>query len=98
HSLHTHILKSSIVMFLSEVLSATLKEEEANPTLYEFLETTLQWLDHESEFANFHILFLIKLSKHLGFYPETTNQDLPYFDLRSGTFEQRPQGHYNISG
>ncbi|MCB0444822.1 MAG: DNA repair protein RecO, partial [Gelidibacter sp.] len=55
-SLHTNVLKSAIVMFLSEVLSSVLKEEEANPLLYDYLETTLQWLDHETEFSNFHLL------------------------------------------
>ena len=47
-SMHTHVLKSSIVMFLSEVLTSVLKEEEANLPLYGFLETSLQWLDHET--------------------------------------------------
>lgn len=97
-SMHTNILKASIVMFLSEVLSATLKEEEANISLYEFLETTLQWLDHEKDFANFHLLFLLELSKHLGFYPENSNSDLPYFNLRSGSFELRAQAPYTVSG
>lgn len=97
-SMHTNVFKASIVMFLSEVLSATLKEEEANPTLYEFLETTLQWLDHELDFANFHLLFLLELTKHLGFYPETTQMDLPYFNLRSGSFELRAHAPYTVSG
>lgn len=98
HSLHTNILKSSIVMFLSEILSSTLKEEETNLSLYEFLETTLQWLDHENDFANFHLLFLLKLTKHLGFYPDTSQQEFPYFNLRMGSFELKPQGYYTVSG
>ena len=98
HSMHTNILKGAIVMFLSEVLSNTLKEEEANPSLYEFLETTLQWLDHETDFANFHLLFLLEFSKHLGFYPDTSNSDLPHFNLRSGSFESKPQAPYTITG
>lgn len=98
HDMHTNIFKASIVMFLSEILSATLKEEEANASLYEFLETTLQWLNHETEFANFHLLFLLELSKHLGFYPETTNLDFPYFNLRSGNFELRAHAPYTITG
>ena len=98
HDMHTNIFKASIVMFLSEILSATLKEEEANASLYEFLETTLQWPNHETEFANFHLLFLLELSKHLGFYPETTNLDFPYFNLRSGNFELRAHAPYTITG
>ncbi|MGC1633441.1 MAG: DNA repair protein RecO [Gelidibacter sp.] len=97
-SMHTNILKAAIVMFLSEVLTTSLREEEANLSLYEFLETSLQWLDHETEFANFHLLFILELSKHLGFYPDTSQSDFPYFNLRSGSFELKPQSPYTVSG
>lgn len=97
-SMHTNVLKAAIVMFLSEVLTATLREEEANFSLYEFLETSLEWLDHETEFANFHLLFLLELSKHLGFYPDASQSDFPYFNLRSGSFELKSQTPYTISG
>ncbi len=97
-SVHTNILKAAIVMFLSEVLTTSLREEEANLSLYEFLETSLQWLDHETDFANFHLLFLLELSKHLGFYPDTSQAGFPYFNLRSGSFELKPQHPYTISG
>ncbi|WP_027125602.1 DNA repair protein RecO [Gelidibacter mesophilus] len=98
HNMHTNIIKAAVVMFLSEVLTTTLKEEEANPSLYEFLETTLQWLDHETDFANFHLLFLLELSKHLGFYPDGSQSGFPYFNLRSGSFELNPETPYTISG
>lgn len=98
HSMHTNILKGAIVMFLSEVLASTLKEEESNLSLYEFLETTLQWLDHETDFANFHLLFLLELSKHLGFYPDTSQSSYPYFNLSTGSFELKAQNGYTISG
>lgn len=98
HSLHTNVLKSAITMFLSEVLSSALKEEEPNESLYNFLETTLELLDNETEFSNFHLLFLIELTKHLGFYPDTTQVDFPYFNLTSGEFELKPQQVYSISG
>lgn len=97
-SMHTNILKGAVVMFLSEVLSTTLKEEEANASLYEFLETTLQWLDHETNFSNFHLLFLLELSKHLGFYPDASQSNLPYFNLRSGSFEHKAETPYTIYG
>lgn len=97
-SMHTNILKAAIVMFLSEVLSMSLREEEANLPLYEFLETSLEWLDHETDFANFHLLFLLELSKHLGFYPDTSQSNFPYFNLRSGSFELKPQTPYTVSG
>lgn len=97
-SLHTHVLKSSIVMFLSEVLSNTLKEEEKNETLYSYIETTLMWLDTHSEYSNFHLLFLLNLTRYLGFYPDTKNIDYPFFNLSEGRFEAKSQDRYTISG
>ena len=97
-TLHNHIVKSTIVMFLAEVLSASLQEEEQNEALYEYLETTLQVLDIEDNCSNFHLLFLLKLTKHLGFYPETNKIQAPYFNLHAGRFEDKPTDIYSISG
>ena len=81
-SLHSNILKSSIVMFLSEVLSSVLKEEERNDHLYDYLETSLVWLDHEDDFTNFHLLFLLNLTRYLGFYPDVSTVENPFFNLK----------------
>ena len=97
-TLHTQVLKSSIVMFLAEVLGAVLREEEPNPALYAYLEHTLMWLDAHDKFANFHVLFLLKLTKYLGFYPEMTSMQDPYFNLMEGHFEDQETGKYSISG
>ncbi|SFZ89866.1 DNA replication and repair protein RecO [Flaviramulus basaltis] len=97
-SLHSNVLKSSIVMFLSEVLSNTLKEEEQNDALYSYLENTLLWLDSQQEYSNFHLLFLLKLTKYLGFYPDTTQMEFPFFNLNEGKFELKPSDRYSVSG
>ena len=78
--------KLSVVLFLSEVLSAVLKEEEANPSLFQFLSNSLSWFDVQDNDANFHIFFLLSLTKHLGFFPDINHQNLPYFDLKNGCF------------
>ncbi|MFV0565033.1 MAG: DNA repair protein RecO [Flavobacteriaceae bacterium] len=85
-TLHTNVLKSAIVMFLSEVLVGVLNEEEPNEALYTYLETALLWLDAQTEFANFHLLFLLNLTKYLGFYPDTEYIDYPFFNLEEGKF------------
>jgi len=97
-SLHTNVLKSAIVMFLSEVLSSSLQEEEQNDTLYNYLEATLQWLDTNDSFANFHLLFLLNLTKHLGFYPDKTGKEAPYFNLNDGEFQFEKESKYAVSG
>lgn len=96
-TLHTNVIKSSIVLFLSEVLSAVLKEEEQNETLFEYIEAALQWLDTEEDYANFHLLFLIKLTKQLGFYPDSKNRETGLFNLQTGYFELNNNDIYTIS-
>lgn len=97
-SLHSNVSKSAIVMFLAEVLSSILKEEEENSTLFSYIETTLLWLDTHTECSNFHLLFLLNLTKYLGFYPENTTVDFPFFNLQDGKFQSKPMGPYTISG
>jgi len=97
-SLHSNVLKSSIVMFLAEVLSNTLREEEQNETLFSYIETTLQWLDVNSEYSNFHLFFLLNLTKYLGFYPQIANMDANFFNLSDGKFENKKLDKYSISG
>ena len=86
-SLHTNIMKSTVVMFLAEVLRNSIQEEETNPALYEFLEESFSWFDDHEKTANFHLLFLLKLSRFLGFYPDDSNLDKPVFNLLDGTFQ-----------
>lgn len=97
-SLHTNVLKGAIVMFLSEVLSSALQEEEENQTLYSYLENSILWLDEQTEYVNFHLLFLLKLTKYLGFYPDTTQQVFPVFNLYEGKFELKESNKHAISG
>jgi len=97
-TLHSHVLKSAIVMFLSEVLSNALREEEANTNLFSYLENTLVWLDVHEAYANFHLLFLVKLTKYLGFYPDITQIDYPYFNLLEGKFEATEKPLYSVGG
>lgn len=83
-----NIYKNTIALFLNEVLFGCLKEEEPNENMFEFVTVALQWLDQSHEhISNFHLYFLIELSKHLGFYPQNNfTSSLPYFDLREGAF------------
>ncbi|WP_033959777.1 DNA repair protein RecO [Psychroserpens jangbogonensis] len=97
-SVHTNVFKSSIAMFLAEILSTVLIEEEQNLQLYEYLEVTFKWLDYQDEFSNFHLLFLLNLTQYLGFYPENTNSDALYFNLSNGLFENQKSNVYSVSG
>ena len=97
-TLHTDVIKSSMVLFISEILRNSIQEEEENEALYQYLETTLNWLDHHERFANFHLLFMLKLTKYLGFYPDDSNMDFDYFNLLDGVFQDVETNNYCIEG
>ena len=86
HSINTNIFKSTIVIFLSEILHHSIREEEKNENLFSFLETALLWLDTHEEMANFHLILLLEMTKYLGFYPDTSEINLPFFELNEGIF------------
>lgn len=92
----TNIYKSTIVIFLSEVMHHAIKEEEKNESLFTFLETALIWLDTHDEIANFHLILLLEVTKFLGFYPDDSDVDFPFFDIVEGNFSLH-QGMNSIS-
>lgn len=96
-SIPNSIVKQSILLFLSEVLSNIIKEEEENITLYEFIETGLIWLDTHDSIANFHLLFLLNLSRFLGFYPDIDSQAI-HFNLLEGSDAGSSTHKESISG
>lgn len=90
-----NIVKSSMALFLNEILYKCIREEEPNELLFEFIRNSLHILDvKEDEFNNFHLLFMMKLSKYLGFYPQGTANGLtPYFDMQEGVFVNYKPSH-----
>lgn len=80
------VVKSTMAMFLSEMFHHSIHEEEKNEPLFLFLEAALLWLDANEEVANFHLILLLEITKYLGFYPDTSDIELPFFDLTEGIF------------
>lgn len=80
------IIKSTIVLFLSEMLHHSIQEEEANEPLFLYLETALLWLDTHDETANFHLILLLEITKYLGFYPDISDSEFPFFEMTEGVF------------
>lgn len=93
----SNIGKTSVVFFLSEFLSRILKETDKNQHLYEFLDQSVRLLEMTNQsIANFHLVFMLKLSHFLGFYPNLEDyQPNSYFDMRNGEFVQQQPLHNN---
>ena len=85
-TINTDIIKSTIVIFLSEMLHHSIQEEEKNENLFIFLESALLWLDNHDDTANFHLILLLEVTKFLGFYPDTTDIDNKHFEMKDGVF------------
>ena len=79
--------KSAILMYVSELLSKTITEQEQNEPLYDFIERSMLWLDlvHQ-DYANFPIFFTLELTRHLGFYPKANHESGYCFDMMEGSF------------
>ena len=94
-SIPFHPHKLSMALFLAEFLYHALRSEQRNELLYDYVESSIQWLDgQDSQFANFHLVFLIRMSGFLGFYPNLDNYKAgDYFDLRESVFLPSPPVH-----
>ncbi|MDD2305096.1 MAG: DNA repair protein RecO [Prolixibacteraceae bacterium] len=82
------IRKSTQVLFLAEVLYKCLREEETNIELFDYLYHSLTLLDlTEAGISNFHIWFLFKLTRFLGFSPSREDAErCNFFDLQTARF------------
>lgn len=99
-TLLTNPSKLSISLFLSEFLYHALRSEQQDEPMFDYIANSIQWLDgREGNYANFHLVFLMHLSRFLGFYPNleqpfTLQQPSTlYFDLRAASFCTQPPVH-----
>lgn len=88
-------VKRAIALFIGEIVYRTIREEEPNPVMYNFLESSIQLLDvMHSGVSNFHLIFLAQLARHLGFYPGNAWSELtPIFDYKNGLFVKSEPSH-----
>jgi len=94
------VIKSSLVIFLNEVLYKAVRQQSADENMFDFIFNAIEWLDHQSEgLANFHLLFLTRLTRYLGFYPEQiAAAGMDFFDMKNGVFSRyKPDGFYYLS-
>ena len=93
------IKKSSIAVFIAEVLYKAIREEEQNESLFHFLKSRIELLDNtDGRTGEFHLAFLIELTLHLGFFPQLNYNANNIFNLYDGCFQENiPEHPYYIS-
>ena len=92
--------KSAIAMFIAEFLHRALREEESDPALFAYIVNSILWLDSADKgYANFHLVFLMRLSRFLGLYPNVDDySEGDYFDMLGACFvSARPQNFSYLS-
>mgnify|MGYP001726191842 FL=1 len=98
-SLHTSPIKAAITLFLAEFLLQVCRHEQSGELFFDYRLHSLTWLDTAEDFANFHLLFLMRLAQFLGIAPNTSDTGLPFFDLMAAEFVSRAPAHaYYIYG
>ena len=87
--------RGAVALFLAEICRKTIREEESNPILFDFLLKTLDFLDQTDQpIANLHLHFLLHLTSFLGFLPHgEASKETPFFDLQEGFFVETKPAH-----
>ena len=98
HDIPFDLHKSSIALFMTEVTQKTIRENEANKGLYHFIFDTYRHLDQTTgPVRDLHLIFLLKLTQHLGFTPHNNcSTTHPYFHLISGDFVSQDHPVYTL--
>ena len=100
--------KLALSLFIAEFLYHALHSEQQNEPLFVYVCDSMQWLDMASAgYANFHLTFLMRMSRFLGFYPNLSLTPVPspngegsdvFFDLREGQFCTLAPTHRDFLG
>jgi DNA repair protein RecO (recombination protein O) len=106
HFLYEHIfsdvIKNSVLLFMVELLQKSIKQPEANPDLYDFIEESFLQLDKAAETvtANFPLFFAIHLTTFFGFQLTLDHEaENTIVDLQEGNFtDTYPQHAYYTDG
>jgi len=97
-SILTDPVKSAMGIFIAELISKVIREEQTNRLLFDFLFQSVQVLELTNVSpANFHLVFMIRFSSFLGFYPDSGSyQKGTYFDMRNGVFTVNKPAHVDF--
>ncbi|MBP5189344.1 MAG: DNA repair protein RecO [Bacteroidales bacterium] len=91
NNMHSDGSKLALLFFMDEVLYKSLKDEEQNQSLFDYVVSKLEHLDRESNITSMPIDFLIGTAHHLGIEPmDNYSKHEPLFNLKEGRFQAPP--------
>lgn len=90
--------KLAISLFIAEFLLYATRGEQGNSRLFSYLVGGIAWLDAATgSFANFHLVFMMRLTLFLGFYPNLDDyRNGMFFDLRNACFTSFMPAHSDV--
>ena len=89
------IKKSSVALFMDELMYKSIHEEEKNQALFDFLWNSCILLDTiTTPVAYFHLWFAAHFSAYLGFLPQMTfSKQNKWFNMHDGIFQESVPAH-----
>ena len=97
-SIPFHPVKSGLAFFLAEIIEKSTQGQGSDPTIFNFLEKEIIWLDQHDALSNYPIWFLVSLADFLGFRPHVVSNTIDYFDMQEGELTaHEPAGHAFVS-
>jgi len=89
------IRKSSVALFVAELLYKSIREEEANAALFSFVHDFALDLDSVSgSLQHYPLFFTLHLTRFLGFLPRQDNPGRHrIFNMTEGVFQESVPGH-----
>ena len=90
-----HPVKNAMALFLTEILYRILQTTESDPKLFDYLCNSIRFFEIlEQGIANFHLVFLMRLARYLGIFPNAESYTpSSYVDLLNGIFTDQKPSH-----
>ncbi len=89
-----NIHRTTVALFISEILYNVIREEDANRMLFDFIESSVFTLDSMTAgLSNFHLWFLVAFTAYAGIGPTQTAMQYCYFDMLTGHFTSQQPMH-----
>ncbi len=92
-SLSQNVYKSAMALFIADVIYRAVREEFADERLFSFIKTAILVLEEmQNGIAYFHLVFLTKLARYMGFMPDELTA-YSYYDYKENHASQNKPGH-----